>query len=133
MKNDIETRDAIDELMRAFYTKAMADDVIGRFFTEVVQLDLAHHLPVIGDFWESLLLGTTAYRKHGRNPLQVHAELDAMEPLRIEHFERWLELFRNTVDELFAGPRAEFAKIRSRMIAGRMLSVIANSRSVAVP
>lgn len=40
----------------------------------------------------------------------------------------WLELFRATVDELFAGPRAEFVKLRSRMIAGRMMTFIMDSR-----
>jgi hemoglobin len=114
--------------MSAFYAKAMADDVIGRFFTEVVPLDLEHHLPIIGDFWESVLLGTPAYRAHNRNPLQLHAEIDARESLHPAHFQRWLELFRKTVDALFAGPRAEFAKQRSGMIARRMMDVIAESR-----
>ena len=56
IKPDIETRAAIDALMQTFYGKAMTDEVIGRFFTEVVPLDLEQHLPVIGDFWESVLL-----------------------------------------------------------------------------
>jgi hemoglobin len=127
-KPDLDTRAGIDRLMEAFYGKAMVDDVIGRFFTEVVPLDLEHHLPIIGDFWESVLLGTPAYRSHNRNPLQLHAEIDARDPLHPVHFERWLQLFRGTVDELFAGPRAEFAKQRSAMIARRMMDVIIESR-----
>jgi len=67
--------------MIAFYAKATTDDLIGEFFTEVVPFDLRHHLPVIGDFWESVLLGTQAYRAHNRSPLQLHAELDALQPL----------------------------------------------------
>jgi hemoglobin len=125
---DLDTRAAIDRLMIAFYAKATADDVIGEFFSDVVPFDLRHHLPIIGDFWESVLLGTQAYRAHNRNPLQLHAELDALEPLHPAHFDRWLTLFRETVDELFAGPRAEFAKARSGMIARRMLEIIAASR-----
>jgi hemoglobin len=131
VKHDLETRSGIDRLMVAFYAKATTDDLIGEFFTDVVPFDLRHHLPVIGDFWESVLLGTQAYRKHNRSPLQLHAELDAIEPLHPEHFDRWLELFRETVDELFAGPRADFAKLRSAMIAKRMLEVIAASRLTA--
>ncbi len=114
--------------MIAFYAKATTDDLIGEFFTDVIPFDLRHHLPIIGDFWESVLLGTQAYRAHNRSPLQLHAELDALRPLRPDHFNRWLELFRETVDELFAGPRAEFAKQRSGMIARRMLEVIAAAR-----
>jgi hemoglobin len=114
--------------MIAFYAKATTDAVIGEFFTEVVPFDLRHHLPVIGDFWESVLLGTQAYRAHNRSPLHLHAELDALRPLEAEHFDRWLEIFRETVDELFAGPYAEFAKGRSRMIARRMIEVIDGAR-----
>jgi hemoglobin len=131
MRADLDTRSGIDRLMIAFYAKATSDDVIGEFFTDVVPFDLRHHLPIIGDFWESVLLGTQAYRVHNRNPLQLHAELDALEPLHPTHFDRWLDLFRGTVDELFAGPRAEFAKTRSEMIAKRMLQVIAASRLAA--
>lgn len=128
-RTDITTRADIDRLMTAFYAKAMTDDVIGYFFTEVVRLDLAEHLPIIGDFWETVILAMPAYRKHGRNPLQVHADLDARSPLRQEHFDRWLQLFQSTVDELFAGPRAEFTKQRSTMIARRMLEFIASGRA----
>ena len=130
-KPDLDTRSGIDRLMIAFYAKATTDDVIGKFFTDVVPFDLRHHLPIIGDFWESVLLGTQAYRTHNRSPLRLHAELDALEPLQPEHFDRWLELFRETVDELFVGPRADFAKLRSGMIARRMLEIIADSRLVA--
>jgi len=48
---DIETRDDIELLMQAFYKKVMKDEMIGFIFTDVAQLDLAHHLPIITDFW----------------------------------------------------------------------------------
>jgi hemoglobin len=130
--HDIESRQDIDALMRLFYSKAMQDDRIGYFFTDVAKLDLEHHLPIIGDFWESLLLGGPAYRLRGRSPLVVHAELDAKEPLLPAHFERWLELFRASIAELFTGPRAEFARLRSEMIARRMIEFVAESRVAAV-
>lgn len=117
---DLDSREAIDRLMLEFYERAMADPLIGHFFTEVVKLDLEHHLPVIGDFWESTLLGTGEYRKHGRNPLQVHREIHRKQNLRPEHFERWLEIFTETLDELFVGARADFAKQRARAIARRI-------------
>src|SRR4028119_60131 len=96
-KKDIESRADIDHLLRAFYEKATRDDVIGFIFTDIAKLDLAHHLPVIGDFWETLLFGTGNYQKHGRNPLQIHAQLDQKSPLTTRHFRRWLELFTETV------------------------------------
>ena len=128
IRNDIETRADIDSLMRLFYSRAMSDDAIGYLFTDVAQLDLRHHLPVIGDFWESVLFGSPAYRRHGRSPLLIHAGLDEKELLRPEHFDRWLDLFRSSVDDLFAGPRAEFAKMRSRTIAQRMIEFVTRTR-----
>ena len=125
MHSDITSRADIDALMVDFYGKAMTDPLIGRIFTEVAKLDLDHHLPVIGDFWESTLFGSTAYRKHGRNPLTVHAELDRKSPLEPRHFERWLELFTECVDRSFNGVRAEFAKQRGEQIARRMMQFLA--------
>jgi hemoglobin len=37
--------------------------------------------------------------------------------LRAGHFERWLALWRATVDELFAGERAELAKAHAVRVA----------------
>lgn len=125
MKPDIESRADIDALMVSFYARAMKDEVIGHFFTEVVKLDLGHHLPIIGDFWETAVFATSAYRRHGRHPLQVHAELHQKHALRRSDFQRWLELFETTVDESFAGTRAEFIKERAHAIAARMQQFIA--------
>src|SRR5687767_4211861 len=100
---DIETRADIDRLMTKFYEKAFADSLIGFIFTDVARLDLDEHLPIIGDFWESLLLEKNVYQIRGRNPLPIHARLNDQIPLTSEHFRRWLEIFRATIDELFAG------------------------------
>jgi hemoglobin len=121
---DLESRADIDVLMVNFYRRAMTDEVIGHFFTEVVKLDLDHHLPIIGDFWETALFGATAYRRHGRNPLAVHVALHELSPLRAEDFERWLEIFRETVDASFAGMYADFAKQRAGAIARRIREYI---------
>lgn len=121
---DIETREDIDALMQEFYKRAFADEKIGFIFTDVVKLDLEKHLPVIGDFWDSLLLGAKNYQQHGRNPLQIHGQINQKIPLTAEHFRRWLEIFRTAVDEMFAGTRAEFAKSRAEAIAGRMLDFV---------
>ena len=120
MKRDIENREDIDLLMRRFYAVAMADDLIGHIFTDVAKLDLEGHLPVIGDFWESLLFGTPVYARHGRSPMVVHGELYAKYPLTPEHFERWFEIFTRTIDDEFSGERTEFLKMRSRTISGRL-------------
>lgn len=128
MRHDIDSREDIDTLMARFYGEAMRDPVIGPLFTDVAQLDLAHHLPVIGDFWESTLFGTGAYSRHRRNPLLIHQELDRKARLEPHHFERWLALFTDSVDESFAGVRAEYAKQRGHAIARRMQEFLGQRR-----
>jgi hemoglobin len=124
MKKDIENREDIDRLMQAFYKDAMRDEIIGYIFNDVAKLDLDHHLPIIGDFWETLLFQSGEYARHGRNPLSVHADLNEKEPLRSVHFRRWLEIFNECVDRNFAGVRADFIKLRAGAIANRMLNFV---------
>jgi hemoglobin len=124
MKPDIENRADIDLLMTEFYSTAMVDSAIGYIFTDVAKLDLDYHLPIIGDFWETMLFQAGSYSRHGRNPMMVHAELNEKTPLKPLHFARWLEIFTGTIDRLFEGERSQFLKFRAEMIANRMLDFI---------
>lgn len=128
--NDIETRLDIDLLMRVFYERALADETIGYIFSDVAKLDLEHHLPIIGDFWETMLFRTGDYAARGRNPMEVHRQLHLKSAFKPVHFSRWLEMFVDCVDEEFAGPRAEFIKMRAHAIANRFqenLGLLASS------
>lgn len=112
--DDIETRADVEALVRAFYERAMADEIIGWLFVDVAGLDLEAHLPRIADFWETVLLGAGSYRGGAFRP---HAALHAKAGLRGGHFVRWLALWEQTVDERFAGPRAEQAKAHAQRTA----------------
>lgn len=111
---DIETREDLLLLMRAFYGKLLANPSISYLFTEVAKIDLEQHLPVLVDFWENILFGSDTYRK---NALQPHMDLHAKSPILPRHFETWLGYFKETVDELFNGPVASQAKVRAESIA----------------
>jgi hemoglobin len=111
---DIETREDVERLVRAFYGRALGDPIIGFIFTDVAHLDLEAHVPQITSFWETILLGAQSYSGGAFRP---HAELNAKVTLRRGHFDRWLALWRATVDELFAGPRAEQAKAHATRVA----------------
>jgi hemoglobin len=114
---DIATRDDIDRLLRHFYGAALEDDTIGYLFTDVAHLDLEAHLPVIGNFWEAVLLQRPVYRG---NPMRQHQALHAMSTLRAEHFQRWFVLWAASVDALFSGPVADEAKRRAAIVAEAM-------------
>jgi hemoglobin len=105
--HDVETRADLERLVRAFYSRALEDPIIGWIFTDVARLDLEAHVPVITSFWETLVLDRRTY---DRGAFAPHAALHARVGLRAGHFERWLALWYATVDELFAGPRAELIK-----------------------
>lgn len=117
MKKDIAQRAHLEVFMQAFYSRVMQDEQIGFLFTDVAHLDLEKHLPVITDFWESVVLNGNAYRG---NPLVVHQRLHGLSPLTKAHFDRWLEVFYTTLDDLFAGPVAELTKTRALSIATMM-------------
>lgn len=104
---DIETREDCERLARAFYGRALTDPVIGWIFTDVAHLDLEAHVPHVTAFWETLLLGAQTYDRGAFHP---HVAVHQKAELRPGHFDAWLALWYATVDELFAGPRAEMAK-----------------------
>jgi hemoglobin len=107
MKADIESRDELEEFLRAFYKKAFADELIGRFFTEVVPLDLTTHIPVIASFWESVVFGTHGYRK---NVMEVHKHIHDLSKIQKKHLDRWVKLFTETLNERFEGSKTELMK-----------------------
>jgi len=111
---DLTGRADIEALLRAFYLQAFGDDLLGPVFLDVAQMDLDAHLPVICDFWETVLFRAGLYR---RNALQVHADLHAASPLTAAHFARWLAVWTATVDARFAGEKAELAKTQATRIA----------------
>jgi hemoglobin len=107
-KSDIVTRKDIITLVDAFYAKVKSDDLLGPVFGHV---NWPNHLPVMYNFWSSMLLGEMTYRG---NPLQSHLDL----PIESAHFSQWLKLFEATLDEHFSGEKAEETRTRARAIAG---------------
>ena len=118
MTRDLQDRSDIAELVGEFYRRAFEDPLIGPIFTDIARMDLDHHLPIMCDFWETVLFNARLYR---RNALQVHLVLGARFPLGQEHFDRWLTLWVSNVDEHFTGEKAELAKTQARRIAGSIL------------
>lgn len=121
--NDIKGYDDIKELVDTFYGHLQQDERLGYIFNEVVKLDWSEHLPVMYKFWTTVLFSEPAYKG---NPRAAHEKVQAMlhsstgSGIQRSDFERWLELFHGTVDELFVGPTADRAKASSAQIASNL-------------
>lgn len=105
---DIADREDIVLLVTSFYAKVKEDELLAPQFQH---LDWEKHLPIMFNFWSSMLLGDQRYQG---NPFQKHTAL----PINASHFDRWLKLFTQTVDERFTGTKAEETKSRAQSIAG---------------
>jgi len=113
----LETRTDIEELVNRFYDKVGNDETIGFFFNDVAKVDWSHHLPKMYAFWETLLLGQVSYKG---NPMAVHFPINAKVPLEKRHFEHWIKLWTQTVEENFVGEMADLAIYKAKNIANLM-------------
>jgi hemoglobin len=114
---DITSRADIEKFITSFYEKVKTDEVIGFIFTDVVKMDWDRHIPVITDFWETILLDNPVYTN---NAMAVHYTLNQKVPLKEHHFTTWVRLFTETVDEYYEGKIADLAKTRAQSIAALM-------------
>lgn len=111
-KSDISSRADVKLLVYEFYKKVRKDEFLGPFFNNVIH-DWDEHIENLTDFWESSLFLKTRY--YG-NPLETHVKVDAENKHSIteHHFGVWLNLWHQTIEELFKGDYAENAKRRAR-------------------
>jgi hemoglobin len=111
-RTDINTRTDIHLLVSSFYQKVKKDDLLSPFFKDKIT-DWDKHIDHLTDFWESSLFLKT---KFNGDPLEKHIEVDKNHNNSITelHFGVWLNLWLQTIDELFEGDFAENAKRRAR-------------------
>lgn len=113
-KKSLDSPEAIKRLVDSFYEKIQIDPLLSPIFTEVAQVDWEKHLPKMYAFWESIILGNNAY---DGNPFRPHLAVNQKHTLTIDHFERWLALFSETLTEHFTGDTAEQVRQRATQIA----------------
>ena len=114
MKTDIKNRVDIERIVNLFYEKVRKDASIGFFFTEIAQTNWERHLPIMYQFWENIVFSTGTYEG---NPMIKHREIRQIKPITMDHFQHWIHLFNETVNELFQGEKAELIKQRAQSIA----------------
>lgn len=111
---EIETIEDIKFLVDEFYGRIRKDDLLSDIFNGVIQDQWPTHLGKMYTFWQTILLNERTY--YG-SPFPPHAEL----PVQKKHFERWLKLFHETLDDHFHGEKAEEAKWRAERMAEMFL------------
>lgn len=109
-QHDILSLDDVRQLVDTFYGKVQQDEMLAPIFNSRIQDRWPEHLEKMYRFWQTLLLEEHTY--FGA-PFPPHAKL----PVEHLHFEKWLTLFQDTVNELFTGEKAEEAKWRGNKMA----------------
>jgi len=112
MKKKIESREDVSLLVRTFYSKIRKDALLGPIFNGIIT-DGETHLELLTDFWETNLFFK---RKYFGNPMYAHIEVDKKVGGTVNelHFGTWINLWHETIDELFEGATANVAKNRAR-------------------
>lgn len=114
---EIEDLDHVKLLVNSFYDKVRNDDLLKDIFNNVIQDQWPSHLEKMYRFWQTVLLEEYTYQG---SPFLPHASL----PVQKIHFDRWLSLFNETIDEHFKGEKAERAKWQGERMAIMFLSKI---------
>jgi hemoglobin len=107
----------VEALLRRFYGEVLMDELLAQPFTMIRRKGLESHLPVMCDFWETVLFRAGRYQ---RSALRAHQDVHDRHTLTARHFLRWLTLWNSTVDQMFDGPVAGHAKIQAARIARAM-------------
>ncbi len=117
LRKDITHLDDVKLLVDCFYGKVRQDEKLKDIFDNVIKDRWPEHLEKMYRFWQTVLLDEHTY--YG-SPFLPHAKM----PVDALHFERWLNLFNETVDDLFEGEKATRAKWQGARMAEMFLSKI---------
>jgi len=110
---NLYTEEEVAQLVHQFYAKARKDPGLGPIF-EAHVIDWDAHFVQMTNFWSAQLRGTSRFRGA---PMPKHIVLP---DLTAELFERWLQLFKQTTEELGNPNLQQHANVVATFIAGRL-------------
>ena len=116
------TEAMIEALVHGFYARVRSDPMLAPVF-EARITDWEPHLKQMCAFWSSVALMTGRY--HG-TPMVKHMKL----PVDAVHFDRWLDLFEATAQELCPPVAAAHFIERARRIASSLEMGVASGQGV---
>jgi hemoglobin len=118
IKKDIETREDIAVFVTAFYDQLATDELLKNiFFARLGNGDWQPHLQVIVNFWDSVLFGSPTYKGSSFMP---HNSMQ----LQQIHFDKWLQLLNQSIDDNFEGVKTTEAKTKANTMAILFMSKI---------
>jgi len=104
---DITDRESLNILIDKFYERVEKDEILSSFF---IGVNWEKHKIKMLDFWSFVLLDIPGYNT---NLFDVHSKL----PIQNAHFQRWIDIFSETVKANFSGINAELAIQKAKIIA----------------
>lgn len=116
-KTDIKGIDDIKIMVNEFYQKVREDELLAPIFNFRLSTHWEPHLEKMYTFWNAALFGVKEYNG---NPFIKHATME----LEKEHFNRWINLFNETINKNFEGPVAKEAMSRAGIMASMFLNKI---------
>ncbi|MDG1475880.1 MAG: group III truncated hemoglobin [Vicingaceae bacterium] len=125
---EIENRSDIEKLVYTFYSRIRKDSLLGPIFNQhIPEEKWPEHLSKLSDFWETNLFGIAKFKG---NPTQKHINVDRNLNYTVEqkHFGQWINLWFQTIDDLFIGERAQKAKDASRNMASAQFMMMFRNR-----
>ncbi len=121
---DLDSRSAIHDLVVGFYREIVNDELLGPVFDEVAEVDWPSHIPRLIDYWSRILLDEPVYNG---SMAAAHREVHEIEAFRVEHFDRWFELWCDSIDSRWAGPYADRARAHAARTAGLLSRQLRNT------
>lgn len=109
-RTEITELEHVKLLVDSFYAKVRKDELLKDIFDDVIGDPWPEHLEKMYRFWQTVLLDERTYS--GR-PFAPHMNL----PVDQEHFNRWLNLFEETLEEHFYGQNVEAARWQANRMA----------------
>lgn len=105
--DDILSENDVDFLVEIFYKKIQENEQMAPFFKHT---NWEHHLPKMKHFWNFILFDKPGFRG---NIYDAHVNRQIKSP----HFDTWLQLFCETVNENFIGVNATTAMDKAKELS----------------
>lgn len=115
---DLDSVEEIFELVTRQYADVVQDDLLGPYFSfEPDHLDWQAHIRSVTDYWEHVVLLAPDY---DIDVLEGHRHLHDHRAFTPALFDRWLQIFVDTVEGGWTGPNATLAQKRATGMARAM-------------